>query len=245
MGTRALGIAYDGIRTTGVVTQEGMVNSTAVIAAIPPDRLENLVSLPMRSADHRLRGLDKFTFSPIVGVHMFFKDRIMTRNGQRLAHLILPGRKTHWLFDKGRDEKGLYHVHAVISAADDWVTLEEEEIAARVLQDIHWALPSARGLEPVEIRSIKERRATFRATPEIDALRPSIEPGISRGIGGVGIPNLFLAGDYCATGWPATMEGAVRSGYEAARAANGFGRIGAGCAGGWTRQMAGDSLNGW
>ena len=225
LGTSAMGIAYDGVRTTGVVTQDGMVNSAAVVAAIPPDRLAKLVSLPMRSADSRLQQLEKFTFSPIVGVHLFFESEVMCCAGEPLPHLVLPGRGTHWLFDKGRDANGLYHVHALISAADDWVDLDEEEIATRVLEDIHWALPGARGLEPVEVRSIKEKRATFRATPENEDLRPSTCPGISGGGSGVGITNLYLAGDYCDTGWPATMESAVRSGYEAAHALTGEGGV--------------------
>lgn len=225
LGTSAMGIAYDGIRTTGVVTQDGMVNAAAVIATVPPDRLAKLSSLPMRTADSRLQALDKITFSPIVGVHLFFESEIMSCMGNRIPHLILPGRSTHWLFDKGRDAKGLYHVHAVISAAEEWVDLDESAIAARVLEDIHWALPGARGLEPVEVRSVKEKRATFRGTPDIEELRPSTIPGVSGGGSGVGISNLYLAGDYCDTGWPATMEGAVRSGYQAAHAVTGEGGV--------------------
>ena len=56
---------------------------------------------------------------------------------------------------------------------------------------------------------IKEQRATFSAAPETEALRPTPEAGL---------PKVFLAGDWTRTGWPATMEGAVRSGYLAAEA---------------------------
>ncbi len=84
----------------------------------------------------------------------------------------------------------------------------------RVLEDLHWAVPRSRGLAPIGHRAVKEKRATFRAVPGVDRIRPSVEPGI-------GVPNLFLAGDWCRSGWPATMEGAVRTGYAAAAAAVG------------------------
>ena len=64
---------------------------------------------------------------------------------------------------------------------------------------------------------MKEKRATFRAEPGIDDRRPSARPG------GHGIPNLALAGDWTDTGWPATMEGATRSGYRAAAVVTGTG----------------------
>ncbi len=101
------------------------------------------------------------------------------------------------------------------------MALAEDEIITRVVRDVHEALPNSVGLEPVQARAIKEKRATFAATPGIDRFRPTAAPGYV-GVGGGGIENLFLAGDWCDTGWPATMEGAVRSGYLAAAAvANG------------------------
>jgi zeta-carotene desaturase len=61
----------------------------------------------------------------------------------------------------------------------------------------------------VKAHVVKEQRATFSAAPETESLRPESVSGI---------PNVFLAGDWTRTGWPATMEGAVRSGYRAAEA---------------------------
>ncbi len=91
--------------------------------------------------------------------------------------------------------------------------LDEAEIARRVRQDIDWACPRARALAPTEVRSVKEKRATFAAVPGFEALRPGPLPNATGGV-----DNLILAGDWCDTGWPATMEGAVRSGYAAADA---------------------------
>jgi len=145
-------------------------------------------------------------------VHLFFEGQVMD-----IPHLVLVGRDVHWLFDKGIGTDGGQHVHAVISGADAWMDLDEDEIVRRVLADVHHALPRSRGLDPVAYRAIKERRATFAATPAFEARRPRAEPGWV-GVSGGGIRNLFLAGDWCDTGWPATMEGAVRSGYAAAAA---------------------------
>lgn len=209
LGNGVRGLNYDGRRITGVVTAQGFVEASAVIAALPFDRLAKLCSGPLRDADPRLTVLDRLEVSPILGVHLFFDTEVM-----RLPHLVLPGRGTHWFFNKGTDDAGRQHLHAVISGADAWMELEEPAIVARVLEDLRWAQPRARGLEPVGHRTVKEKRATFRAVPGVDRIRPSVEPG-------TGVPNLYLAGDWCRTGWPATMEGAVRSGYAAAAAAVG------------------------
>jgi zeta-carotene desaturase len=219
LGNSVRGIAFDGIRANGVVTDEGLISAAAIISTVPPDRLAKLVSRPMLAADPRLANLHRFEHSPILGVHLFFESPVLVDDTRTYPHLVLPGRATHWFFNKGQDESGLHHVHAVISAADDWMDLDESAITARVLKDLHWALPGSRGLMPIEVRSVKEKRATFRASPGIDSIRPSARPG------GFGVPNLFLAGDWCDTGWPATMEGAARSGYAAAAAVTGVGGV--------------------
>lgn len=216
LGVSAKALAFERDRLLGVVTDEGMIYAGAVVAALPPDRLDRLCSNTLRAADARLRGLDSWPTSPILGVHLFFDRAVMDT-----PHLVLPGRAVQWLFDKGRDETGRFHVHAVVSAAFAWMDLDEEEIGARVMEDLRWALPAARDLEPAEIRSVKEKRATFAPEVGIEARRPGASPAFVGG--GEGCRNLYLAGDWCRTGWPATMEGAVRSGYQAARAITGRG----------------------
>lgn len=222
LGTSAKAIGYDGTRVTGVVTEHGVVPAAAVVSAVPADRLDKLMSDSAKKADRRLRALDRIRPSPILGVHLFFEHPVMTT-----PHLVLPGRGVQWLFDKGLadGESGeggepLHHIHAVISGADAWMELDEAEIVRRVMSDISWALPKARGLEPRAARAVKEKRATFAVEPGVDAFRPSTVPD-ARG----GIPNLFLAGDWTDNGWPATMEGACRSGYAAAAAVTGKGGV--------------------
>jgi zeta-carotene desaturase len=211
LGCSVRALAFDGRRITGVVTDDDMIEASAFVAAVPPDRLNRLCSESLKRADRRLQRLDEFRFSPIVGVHAWFDREIM-----RLPHLVLIERGVQWLFNKGvarEDDDVVQHLHAVISAADQWLDLDEAVIVQQVVQDIHHALPQSVGLQPMEARAIKEKRATIALTPGIDDLRPSAGPAF-RG----GVENLLLAGDWCDTGWPATMESAVRSGYAAAAA---------------------------
>lgn len=230
LGESALALSYDGSRIAAVVTDEGSIECSVAICALPPDRLLKICSETLRRADSRLARLDEFTFSPILGVHLFFDQKVM-----RTPHLVLPGRRTHWLFDKGIDSWGRHHVHAVISAADAWMDLDEGDIVARVMTDLVWAIPQASGIEPLAYRTVKERRATIACTPGIDAIRPGAARDGIRG----GIDNLFLAGDWCASGWPATMEGAVRSGSMAASAVLGSGGLVGDVPASWLARMLG------
>jgi zeta-carotene desaturase len=210
LGTSARAIAFDGARATGVVTSDGLVEASCVVAAVPPDRLRKLVSDAVLARDRRFADLHRIDHSPILAVHLRFEREVMD-----LPHLVVVDRGVQWLFNKGLDDDGRQHVHAVISGADEWMDIDEEEIVRRVVEDVWHVLPGAKGVDPVDARAVKEKRATFACTPEIDALRPRAAPGYV-GVGGGDVPNLYLAGDWCDTGWPATMEGAVRSGYAAA-----------------------------
>ncbi len=220
LGCSAKAIAFDGRRVTGVVTDEGMVEAASVVAAVPFDRLEKLCSDTLKRGDRRLQSLGQFQTSSILGVHLWFDQHIMD-----VPHLIVVERDVQWLFNKGTAREGddaVQHVHAVISASDAWMDLNEPEIVGRVVQDVHHVLPRSKGLHPLDSRAIKEKRATFAASPGVDAIRPGASPMHA---GGPGVENLLLAGDWCDTGWPATMEGAVRSGYAAAAAATGQGDL--------------------
>ncbi|MEL7473918.1 MAG: FAD-dependent oxidoreductase, partial [Planctomycetota bacterium] len=102
-------------------------------------------------------------------------------------------------------------VHAVMSASRGRAALAPEEVVRRVCRDVAAWLPHARDARLVWSRVVKERRATFAATPEGERARPPI-------VGTNGMDGLLLAGDYVQTGWPATMEGAARAGFAAAAA---------------------------
>ncbi|MFM7261089.1 MAG: FAD-dependent oxidoreductase, partial [bacterium] len=113
--TSAKAFAFDGRRVTGVVCDDGVVTAHAVIAAVPPDRLAKLCSDTLRAHDKRLANLERFAFSPILGVHLAFRRRVLAR-----PNLALPGRATHWLFahDVPADAGFAQRIEAVVSAAD-------------------------------------------------------------------------------------------------------------------------------
>jgi zeta-carotene desaturase len=201
----------DARRVEGVLgTQRVVLDADRVVCALPPERAVEVISEDLTCTDPRIEPLRRLAHSPIIGVHLF-----MDRPVLRLPHAVLVPRgeygQTHWLFRKDAEGRA---VHAVISAADEWLDLDETRIGERVMRDLRAYVPAAQRAVPLRIRAVKERRATFAATPEGESLRPSVTGEDPEG--------LILAGDYTRTGWPATMEGATRSGYMAAAAVLGL-----------------------
>jgi zeta-carotene desaturase len=159
------------------------------ICALPFDRLES-VGIPAPPFEH----------SPITGVHIWF-DREVTN----LPHATLLDRTMQWMFNKDRGR----YLQLVVSASRDLTNLGRNEIVDIAIGDLRLYFPRVKEAQVVKAHVIKEQRATFSAAPETEHLRPFA-------LGGP--PNIILAGDWTRTGWPATMEGAVRSGYLAAEA---------------------------
>lgn len=176
------------------------LDADAVICALPFEKAFLCAEDELKRRDERFAGLARMKHSPILGVHLFFDRPVM-----RLPHSVLVGRETQWLFRKDPEGKV---IHAVVSAADGWMPLEPEEITRRVLGDLLACFPQAASAELRLSRPVKERRASFAYTPGFEALRPaSVSEEADTPV---------LAGDYTSTGWPATMEGAARSGCSAA-----------------------------
>ena len=157
------------------------------ICALPFERLE-AVGLPAPKLEH----------APITGIHLWF-DREVTN----LPHATLLDRTIQWMFNK---DSGRY-LQLVVSASRDLTTLSRSDIIDLAIGDLRLFFPRVRDANLVKAHVIKEQRAVFSAAPETESLRSGPETAIA---------NLFLAGDWTRTGWPATMEGAVRSGYIAA-----------------------------
>ena len=211
--TSAKAFAFDGARVTALITTDDRIEAQAFVSAVGPGRLAKLCSQTLREHDQRLQHLERFSFSPILGVHVALKRRLM-----QTANLALPNRATHWLFayDAAEGAGFAQRIEAVVSAATDWIGLSEDEITQRVCTDLAWAFPDFKRDDVLWSRPVLERHATFASTVGIDALRPraSVQAGDARG----GVSNLFLAGEWTDTGWPSTMEGAARSGFAAAAA---------------------------
>jgi uncharacterized protein with NAD-binding domain and iron-sulfur cluster len=152
--------------------------------------------------------------SPITGIHLWF-DREITL----LEHAVLLERTIQWMFHKSKilaarkdsAQKGSY-IELVVSASKTLVDKPRQEIIDMAVRELAEFFPSIREAKLTKATVVKEVHATFSPAPGSDAFRPSnVTPW----------PRLFLAGDWTATGWPATMEGAVRSGYDAAEALSG------------------------
>ena len=141
-----------------------------------------------------------FEHSPITGVHLWF-DRPVTD----LPHATLLDRTIQWMFNKS---EGRY-LQLVVSASRAWAARSRTDIVQQALAELSEFLPAVRAARLEKSHVIKELRATFSAAPGTEPLRPHARTSY---------PNLFLAGDWTSSGWPATMEGAVRSGYLAAEA---------------------------
>lgn len=168
-----------------------------------------LPKMPECDAASKLQArLSQLTHWPICSVHLWF-DREITE----LDHALLLDSEIHWMYHKSRwqpsrSADGSY-VELVISASSAFAALPREEAIGRATEELGRYFPVAKTARVVKSALVKEVRATFGVPPGIDAIRPdAISPW----------PQCFLAGDWAQTGWPATMEGAVRSGYLAAEA---------------------------
>jgi zeta-carotene desaturase len=153
--------------------------------------------------------LDHFTSSPITGIHLWFDREI-----SELDHAILLDRTIQWMFHKsrfieGREKGSGSYVELVVSCSRSLVEKSKAEIVEIAIKELGEFFPGARSASLLKSTVIKEVKATYSPRPGVDQYRP--KPATAW-------PRVFLAGDWTATGWPATMEGAVRSGYLAAEA---------------------------
>lgn len=186
-----------------------------LVLALPFDVLgrmlpDTLSSAPLAAA------LGQFSTSPITGIHLWFDRQISD-----LDHAVLLDRTMQWMFHKSRliearkneavgttNASGSY-VELVVSCSRSLVEKSKAEIVDLAVKEAREFFPAAREAKLLKSTVIKEVHATYSPRPGIEAYRPKPETAW---------PRVFLAGDWTATGWPATMEGAVRSGYLAAEA---------------------------
>jgi zeta-carotene desaturase len=173
------------------------LHADAYISALPFERAGAM--LPELNLD-----LSSFEHSPITGIHLWF-DRPITD----LPHATLLDRTIQWMFNKS---EGRY-IQLVVSASRSLTPMPRAEIIELAVTELAEFFPAVREAKLEKAHVVKEVRATFSALPNLESYRP---------LGRTAIPNLFLAGDWTRSGWPATMEGAVRSGYLAAEAVSEF-----------------------
>jgi zeta-carotene desaturase len=183
----------EGGRLRGVVAQAATHEADYYVSALPFDRVAAL--MPEAGFDP-----SGFEYSPITGVHLWF-DRTITD----LPQATLLDRTMQWMFNKS---EGRY-LQLVVSASRQLVEMSRADVIALALKELAEFFPRAREARLEKAHVVKEIRATFSPRPGLEAHRPA---SVSR------LSNFFFAGDWTRSGWPATMEGAVRSGYLAAEA---------------------------
>jgi squalene-associated FAD-dependent desaturase len=192
----------------GERVEESVVDQ--LICAVAPAATERL--LPEGAVDLPPGWSAALGSSPIVNVHVVYDRRVL--DTPFAAGVDTP---VQWVFDR-TEQSGLHRVHPApaqyvavsLSAADDLIRTPTARLREQMLPALAALLPAARDARVLDFFVTREPHATFRASPGTAALRP---PPHTRA------PGLFLAGAWTDTGWPATMEGAVRSGNAAADAA--------------------------
>lgn len=211
-GVRAVESDPDG-NIQGVALRSGeSIAADFVVLAVPFDRVRSLLPGNLLAKVPALASVDALQSSPITGIHLWFDRSICP-----FDHVVTVGRLIQWVFNhtaiQGRatatvadGEKGEY-LQIVISAAYDLLALDKAAILDAVLAELAEIWPATREATLVRSWVVTEHGATFAVRPGVEAHRPAQRTPVD---------GLFLAGDWTDTGWPATMEGAVRSGYRVA-----------------------------
>lgn len=183
------------------------------VVAVPQDALLELLPQSLVDGEPTFSNLRNLATAPITGVHLWFDRPVMSE-----PFLTLLDRTVQWIFNKTslyatplpeRTADAGQYLQLVISASYELVPRSRQEIIDLCRAELLDALPATRDARLLKATVIKETAATFSPRPGCDRWRPPQRCPIA---------NLFLAGDWTQTGWPATMEGAVRSGYLAAEA---------------------------
>lgn len=205
-------ISVDDGRATVVAGGASFVSDYIVLAT---PFAEAMKLLPAGAESDGLREqLSRLSTVPITGIHFWF-DREVTS----LEHAVLLDRTIQWMFhkskllhgrrDEGAPEAAQCHIELVVSASKSLLNMPRNQILDLALRELTEFFPAAREARVLKTAVVKEVHATFSPAPGCDAHRPAPLTPWRR---------LFLSGDWTATGWPATMEGAVRGGYAAAEA---------------------------
>ncbi len=206
LGRSAEEVLIEGGRAAGVRLADGTtLEGNGVILAVGPDRVSSLVPAELR-ADPSFARLSGLRGSPIVNVHLWFDREVMDEE-----FVIGVDSPVQAVFDVTRIQGGSGPTHIAISqsAAGELIPLRNDEIVSGLVSALGALLPKVKNARLLDSLVVRHPGATFVPAPGAETLRPPSRTPI---------PGLYLAGDYTRTGWPATIEGAVRSGRLAAQA---------------------------
>jgi squalene-associated FAD-dependent desaturase len=206
MRCSAVQIEIRGSRVESVLLNDGSrLTGDYYLSSLPPQALLGL--LPAGTEEEleyfkKMRGLE---YSPITAVYLWFDRQVMKDDNAALI-----GREIQWIFNKSprtdptAKEQG-QNLGLVVSASRKLAQMGRGQILEIALRDLKAVLPEARHASLLRAVVLKEPYATFSCRPGSDSFRPDQKSPIQ---------NLYVAGDWTRTGWPPTMEGAVRSSYR-------------------------------
>ncbi|HKP84676.1 MAG TPA: hydroxysqualene dehydroxylase HpnE [Blastocatellia bacterium] len=180
------------------------VEADYFISAVPHSAFLQIIPDALRN--DQFRALASLESSPIVSINLWFDRPVIDRE-----FVGLIGTESQWIFNKDlivKPSRQANQIAVIISAARKFVDRTKEQLIEMALAELNELLPESRSAKLLHSRIIKEREATLSHTIESDRIRPGPRTTIS---------NLILAGDWTATGLPATIESAVISGDIAAR----------------------------
>ncbi len=208
-GATAMRVELRDGRVAAVVLASGdRVACDACVVALPPHQAAELVAGELRAMP-AFAAMASMRMSPIVNLHLWFDGPVAP-----FDFAAFTGCDLQWIFNRTHIEAGTTtadgapeHLVVSLSAAERYMALDKPALLDLLLPELHRALPASASRTLLHAVVIKEPNATF---------VPS--PGLRRPGARTPVANLFLAGAYTDTGWPATMESAVRSGYAAASA---------------------------
>jgi squalene-associated FAD-dependent desaturase len=204
LSTRVRSISRAGLGRWQVEVDGEQLDADTVVLAVPQREAHAL--LPEGALDDPDRLLDIGT-APILNIHVLYDRKVLRR-----PFFAALGTPVQWVFDR-TEASGLrdgQYLALSQSAAQDEIDAPVAALRERYLPELERLLPAARGARVSDFFVTRERTATFAPAPGVGRLRPGARTRA---------PGLYLAGSWTATGWPATMESAVRSGFSAAGAA--------------------------
>jgi zeta-carotene desaturase len=188
----------------GVDLGEERIEGLPVISAVPWREFATLLPGDLLRAEPFFAAATALRPAPIISINLWFDAPVTD-----LEFAGLRGTTVQWLFNRSRILSSRDHyISLVLSGAHEHVGRSKDELLAMALGELGDMLPAVRKARLLHSLVIKERFATFSPRPEAEVLRPPARTPVQ---------GLFLAGDWTATGLPATIEGAVQSGYAAAQ----------------------------
>jgi squalene-associated FAD-dependent desaturase len=186
-------IVIEGGAVQSVIARGQELRADYYICALPFERVPDVA--PGLDLD-----VSGFEYAPITGIHLWFDRPVID-----VPQATLLDRTIQWIFNKHEGRA----VQLVVSASRSLLEMPRADVIALAIRELEEFLPGARGAKLEKAHVVKEVKAVLSAKPGMESRRPLTRTNVR---------NLFLAGDWTRSGWPAIMEGAVRSGYLAAEA---------------------------